>query len=908
MARLPYTKPELSGKFPIIKLVQKDPSLAAAVSKAVKGERELPRDRKGRRSTAYTPQNAQQISQKRARRNTDNSVTLNILPDIRLCGEILVSSILSPKDLSSFELIYGAPDELFPSELRGVLLNKLKELLEKTYDLKTIIPTSLYESLFEKGSYPTLVVPENAIDAMINKNRTLSLESIREFFDTDTGEVIHLGILANPKKTESEKKGIAAALESFKEVAKQETYNSDLSSTFIGPGYFKVIDNPAVLRSSGVVSILSQVAIERLYQKNGYTTSMESMDGITDFMIDKAIMRNRRADASISDEIPNQFEINRKSVGQPLVMKLPTESVIPVYVPGDPEKHVGYYILLDDTGNPIRITEKNNSFSYGANQTSNIGNAITTHIGREIFGGDTFDPNNALHQQIAFDNFAKAVEDDLIARIRNSGMVTNVSIGQNTEIYRLMLSRALQSQRTQLLYVPKEYMSYIAFDYTDDGVGESLLDKQSQLNVLRITLLFADVLNSVRNSIGRTKVTVKLDEEDNNPEQSIQIVQEEVIRSRALTLPTGISDPSDITKFIQAAAYEWDIQNQPGLPDMMIEFNQTTSNYPKVDAELTKMLRDQSIKAFNLTPEMVDTGGEDIELATSLVNNNILLAKRVIVLQDKYTPQASEFIRMLARNDSNIIEQLKDIISKNIDKLLIKIEDLVENKDNLKNIDKEHADRIIVSYCLKTLLDTFYVTLPRPTSITTSSQKAELDDYVSLIDTALDAYFDGTMLNKATVGDLEANVGTLKAMYKSHFIREYLAEKGIASELSEMVSNTDETGGDEMNKEILKQITDYILRLSRSSVKALALLAKNSQAVSGDIATKQIQDGAGGESSSFSSGSSSGPSDDFGLDGFGDMSGLGGDDLGLDDTGPGIDLASETPSENQNNNNDTPTE
>lgn len=57
------------------------------------------------------------------------------------------------------------------------------------------------------------------------------------------------------------------------------------------------------------------------------------------------------------------IQLNRKSIGSPLEIKLPPESVIPVFASGFPEKHIGYFLVIDPEGYPVSKDKKMNYFN-----------------------------------------------------------------------------------------------------------------------------------------------------------------------------------------------------------------------------------------------------------------------------------------------------------------------------------------------------------------------------------------------------------------------------------------------------------------------------------------------------------------------------------------------------------------
>lgn len=58
----------------------------------------------------------------------------------------------------------------------------------------------------------------------------------------------------------------------------------------------------------------------------------------------------------------------------------------------------------------------------------------------------------------------------------------------NTDVYRVMMTRMLKKQKTKLL-LPSELVSYYAFKYRENGTGESLLETITVLSSIRAILM-----------------------------------------------------------------------------------------------------------------------------------------------------------------------------------------------------------------------------------------------------------------------------------------------------------------------------------------------------------------------------------------------------------------------------------
>src|SRR5690606_15528925 len=131
-----------------------------------------------------------------------------------------------------------------------------------------------------------------------------------------------------------------------------------------------------------------------------------------------------------------------------------------------------------------------------------------------------------------------------------------VKLGNQNDIYFLMFTRALRNQKTSILYIPKEMMTYFSFFHDEYGVGKSLLDNLATLCSLRAILLFARVMAQAKNSINVTKVIADLPPNDPDPEKTAALVMDAVFKTRQNYLPLGLNNPADLVQWIQRAGLQ----------------------------------------------------------------------------------------------------------------------------------------------------------------------------------------------------------------------------------------------------------------------------------------------------------------------------------------------------------------
>ncbi len=740
------------AKYPAMQMVRDYPLTVALISK-LQAPREQPmHDEKGNR-TLNVPgaNNFSQISEQIAERAHDADSILQLFPDMELSAQILISSIISPKDMANTEITYSVPSDLLSKEIVAPLLAVVKNYLTQDYKIEALLPKILRQTLFESGSYPLVVIPESSLDDFINGSARMRAESLNEFM-TQEGKPKSLGILGSV--TQAETGGSSwrrFATESVSHTQGDTNPTVQLTSANAASNSGKtdlinVYDNPYMLKFAQLSARERlNLASESIRNKarsglkvTPSTNQLTKSNKLNDVQLTSLVYKKKYPNAKLFAKLKTSDQTDRENVGAPLIMKLSSESVIPVYTPGHVEDHVGYFILVDPEGNPV--SRHNNMDHFGNLQSrlkqvnSNMSQYLTEKV-RNAFGGS----ENNINDQTINRIFADVVESDLLARLRNGIYGQNIALGRPDNVYRLMLSRCLANQYTNLLYVPADLLTYFAYKYDEQGVGKSLLDDTRILNSLRAMMLFSRVMASVRNSIGRTKINMKLDEDDPNPNKTIEIAIDEITRTRQQTFPLGMNSPTDIVDMLQRAAYEITYEGHPGIPDVNIGFEEVASSYTMPDSALDDELKKRAIQSFGLSPEMVDNGF-NAEFATTAVNNNLLLTKRVIQIQEQIVPQLTDHARKIAFNHGGIVSQLKSAVRENLKKIKEAIDKEELGEEIFNNEDK------LVSLVVSEFLSNFELALPRPDSSTLRSQIEAFDTYMeSLTETVQYVVFSQVM-------------------------------------------------------------------------------------------------------------------------------------------------------------------
>lgn len=848
----------------------------------------------------------------------DSQSIFQLLPEMELTMQILVSSILSPKDLSDASISITLEPNRLHGELAGSMLNVLTEHFTKVHKISEMLQPALENMLFHTGADPMMILPESSIDRAINGSGRISMESISGEFDITNNRVRPIGFLGNPStEAKPTTSGLGVSLESL---FQSEVKEYDEVVRCEGkPELVSVVDNPNILKLSRMKDRLIRDRARSLLANRelmGTTrrTAQVSMENYTSYQHSLTRGRDVMNGGVGAQHVPLQImttetDNRRPSVGHPLVMRLPTEAVIPVHQPSNPEAHLGYFIILDELGNPVtRVDERDyySDMSDSLNKNSGMSSQLISQVRRQM-EGRSMDRQSEINEMAML--YGQFMEKDLTERLRAGIYGSGAEVTAPTEVYRVMFARAMARQHTQLLYVPAELMVYFAFDYNKYGIGQSLLQQSKILGGIRVMMLFADTMAAIKNSVNHTTVEMNIDPNDPYPSQTVEFMMTEFAKTRQAIFPLGASSANDIVTYLQRAAVNVVVNGNTRYPTTRMDVSERATNRIQPNTELQKDLRDRHLMAIGLTPDQVDGAG-NAEFATSILSNNLLLAKRVLRYQKKLEALVKEFIQKYVLADGDLMGELRSLVDKNRNKLTAEQQRSQELTDDVKeqrktltggkdvpaleSIDQklESLEEMGLDAVVMEFLQNVRVQLPKPDTSTLKSQmeafKEQKDAYAEVLETA---YINSSYLETNGLGGLSDLVDSTKEAILAELMRDWMRTNNVMPELTRLVN----LGNDEDRPDFFKNITEHVKSMSGSFLRMLYHMAKirgkNDPSVK---RLKDILEASGEDTSSSDSWGSSGS--DYGsdpgsdtTDPFADTGG------GMDDLPPLDDVVSDEP-------------
>lgn len=907
-------------RIPAIQLVRANPNSAAVISKLVQ-----PREHKLDPVRSATMANQTQvygIAQENQRRLFDNQNILQIFPELDLGQQILISSILSPKDMVNTETIYRFKKSTLPPNISASLTKKLSEEFETEYCIKDLLPRMLRDMLFETGSYASLVVPEGAVDQLINSPQTLtmesltSMESMKNTWDPEKKTVLPRGILGDPDATTT---GLSFESHTNKQ---PRTYRNFPEENGISlENLVEVNDNPDWLKMPKLLSKMCKESIVKTFRPRikdifpdipdkvkttptteAFSTQINKLNTkVSDTDFHAALFKRHQGHSQQLLRLPDRRSIMRASIGRPLVQRWPSESVIPVCMPGDEENPVGFFLPIDQDGQALSIhtqssalSQAQNGMMVGQNTSTSTSPTLTSLLIQKAkmnLAGNM----QVTHLDQITDVYAQIVEQDLIKRLRNGKYGVETSISKNQEVYRMMMARSMCSMMTKLLYVPKELFSYFAFKRHSNGVGKSLIDDVKMLCSMRAILLFARVQAEAKSSIAITDVSMELDPRSPDPMKDIEEATDLISRTRQQYFPLGTNSPNDLLEWIHRAGFQLNFSGHPGLPQTKFSFETKNFDRTEPNTELDESLKKQTYMALCLQPEVMESGFTG-EFATTTITNNILLTKRIVQFQESFSRQLSIHCQKIVLSDMEIIKMIATELKDQWEEI-VAAED--EKEQRLFQTDpSEWKEQYI-----ERLISELEVAFPKPELAAFQTQFDAFKLYDEAVEAALPYWLSGEIISEEINGQISGHMESIKKILKAHFMRDWMARECFMPELADIIN----LGEDNLPKvDIFSVNKDHMEALILNSLRYIKNMTPMRAAANKDLEKLAVDEGSGGGGSYDSSSSDSGSSDSGdGGDGFGDFSfddGLSGGGEGGDenDTDPTADEdPTETPPEEE---------
>ena len=709
------------------------------------------------------------------RRDIKNILEMN--PNAQLAIDICVNGTLSPNNTLDSQLQYKSSYDKLGS-IKSTLLQKIREIMNAQVELEDILPTVLKDAKYDVGSYALLVVPTGRIREMIKSEkleRTNSDQKIMKFESM-------INDFSNVKRPlQADKRYLEPSALSFKledigletttslDVSKLITVHSDLEIIRMNKMRENWIKQEAV---NGCLDSLEDFSNYDIKADMAEMAKEHKQEGLDDSVIADSL--NRARNYAFDDVISLAPEVDPDGIDMAVHMHIPHESIFVMHKPGSPEDHVGYYIALDMSGNPISVGDELNIHNPNYNGTYGNDASNSAMSGQANFAAGNTEMgfsgmnNSSIQGRRISDKtalFSKVTEKQLVDKIKSGYFKHHdISLAEHKDLMQTMFQRLLSNKQTQLIFVPASLMTYIAFEYDENGNGISLIIKHKNIGVLNSILTLANTLSAINNTIDYKEVRVKFDDDELDFNKTTDMVIGNLVRHSSMNGSRLLS--TDVYKqfdYLGTKGYQLAFEDHPSFPGTSVEINNLDRERAAPDVDVMEKNEALLIQSLGSTPEVVDMA-RNVEFASSYFQSNLQAARRAIADQKILTKFLDKFIRTYLMNSPLALKWMIQEIDRS-------------RKDNpelrgIKTIE-----------LVRGFINSVTTHLPKPDMVKVELLDKAIIEQEKLVDHVLKYTIGEEALQGEDVGEhLETTLEAIRRKIKAVIMRDFLASNNMFNE------------------------------------------------------------------------------------------------------------------------------
>lgn len=704
-----------------------------------------------------------------------------VAPEIKMSKRVIVSTIMSPQDLQTNKINITMNYEGLAPEIKSDLLERLNNFFNNEFHLAQRLYSWLSTAGFEEGAKAMLVLPKHELDV---QNAVADVLAAHEDLKQSHDRIVSSTEALYIEPPENRRNLIAERLEA--------EFESSLESLGVDKWFENHKYTDGSTESNKTVTISSKQDLVKQLVKGTFKLLKQHDDGsvvVTRDLsyISKGYLNNsdklkdllKDAKAQITGFDPEKsggFQTtpvrcltisDNIKVGEddlPIVLELPSDSVIPVCAPGDNKNHIGYFVLVDENGQPIR--GRNNFFKTGS---TDVTNRLAMSAAQAVYGNATLTSFSELTSNPEFmfqqmtEVFTVAVNKLLESRLNKDGL-TGLDINMHNAVGKALFSNLLANNRITMIFVPEPMMVYYCFDYRDNGTGKTFLEDIAQMLALRTTLVTARLMAAVENATVRRKIEVDIDDKENNPIQTIQAVVRQALSKYAPSFSTEVQTAAEsmVNRNIQVVP-----KSMAGTTDnLSVNYEKVYGNAQSPDTDLLDKLNNWIGMGLGGLPASVLNQLSENEFSRSVATTNMYFANTVAGWQLAIKPTNKKFISLYISSNTKLLELIKSIIRKDKDG---EPENLDENTTD--DVENEALQRQV-----NDIIKSLEVDLPPPQMAAKKAHFEEIQSFAEMIEKLVTIiYSDDTVIDD----ELKGSMPVIRATITSKLLREFLPKLGV---------------------------------------------------------------------------------------------------------------------------------
>ena len=743
--------------------------------------------------------------------------TIQILtPEINRSADIMVSSIMSPTDIQTTSVSIKCSGTDLGDNIEQSISKMITSFMNDDVDLGPRTYKYIKESLYGEGSASVLILPQSnvnklnkAMDVDIIKAGNLDIlnRNYRELEEIDKRLKHEEPVVPSLEGADqNDKEQSIPSLEFLlPEYSDNSTEKSSLLESISTEAYF-------ALESS---SYMTTQPSKDEKNKNGRSTEKAKHITKDDFVAKskdeiKAVLevfsksksavtisrdvsavhdtelRLRDRIEKMAQDVEKNFLFDKQNPTfllddvydpdekqNPAIIELPSRAVVPITIPGSPEKHIGYFILLDQWGSPMFGTHSaNDSMQYGPRRLSEA--AASAALGTSMVYRFNSAINDEDRYELTSTVFGITLRQLLDNRLKDYGLL-GASVELNEAITTCIFRQILAKKQCKMVFVPEPMMMYMRFDHREDGTGKAITEQLSTLLSMRTVLVMSYIMAATENSVNNRVITVDVDEKQTNVPQYLELIRNAY--SNKKLVPMDINPITVQQGLIQKSLtiIPKGIKGLPNSLDIQTEHRQTGAIAP--DEGLLEKLDDWIVTALEVPHSALNQLSEN-EYSRSVASSNLYFSNNIKSKQRIVIKYMTKFVRLYVRYSKVLREAIAKIITTT--DATEKEVNSMEGADTKSEITIERNKDKNTDRRIQMVINHLCIELPTPRIVVDKTQYVEIEQYITTIEKILDSVYPDEIASGAAQEVQEINK-VLKAIVKQKMIRDYITEIGFQS-------------------------------------------------------------------------------------------------------------------------------
>ena len=582
-----------------------------------------------------------------------------LAPELKDAADIWVSSVISPTDLQTNSIQVTLEKTDLGQDIEDKISSEMTEFFNTDFELADRMKTWMKKAIFQDGAAPIMIVPQvniNTLNAAVDIDETKAGHDVKEIIKHANHPSVNQQMIpgnftmgreqlsydnAPPFQYDAKNASLELLIPTFRstDVQKKQHYDNlfhkideDIDKAFQELSY-QDASYEAFVTKQDVITTTKEAkkAIRELFTeaKNSVVISndvtlinkKDNYDGAMKNM-EKKVMEHFLMDASNPTYLLDTEETLEEK-HHPTIVDLPYQAVIPVTIPGAPDKHIGYFVLVNQWGTPLTDHVYDRSTYNGPRKLTE--GAMQATFGQPAaykYAAGINDDQRFKATTMMFGLTMRNLLNNKLEEYGFSGATVEEHEATTLCLFRYLLDR----KRVGLVFVPSSMMVYMAYDYHMDGTGKSRIEDLSTLLSLRTVLLISGVMAATENAIDNKVIEVDVDEKNANVMQYLAMVRDAFIEKKMLRFD---NEPLTVQRDLLQRSLTLLPKNMRGIRENLnITTDRKSANAVSPDTQFMEQLTNWIITGLEVPHAALNQTGEQ-EYSRSVATTNLMFNNKI---------------------------------------------------------------------------------------------------------------------------------------------------------------------------------------------------------------------------------------------------------------------------------------